>query len=159
MDEMSEKLQDLVLSSDEEDEVDRSAPDRMVSDPSMIVRRIQHIRRTLKNSITELTDEIQDLERKHERPFMDKPLRQTSNDVFYATLARHHRHTAQLTSLGDSMSRLIWTRSELQNPIRRSKRSLTISKWRQRTMPLRPDTPITDEEPVVRKRGNLNHLL
>jgi len=157
MNEVSGKLQTLDLTSDEENgEVRRSTTAKFELDPTLISRRIEHIRRTIRDSIAELVNGVRDVEAKQDTHLMNTHLKQTSRDVFYSTLTRTHRHAAQLTSLADTISQLIWIRDSARK--RRSRRSMSISRYRQRTMPRRPDTPITDEEPTVRVHGNLNHL-
>ena len=158
MNEVSGKLQNLDLTSDEDDDkVRRSTTIRTELDPTLISRRIEHIRRTVRDSIAELVNGVRDVEAKQGTHLMNTHLKHTSRDVFYSTLTRTHRHAAQLTSLADTIGRLIWIRDSARR--RRSRRSMSISRCRQRTLPRRPDTPITDEEPTVRGHGNLNHLL
>jgi hypothetical protein len=121
-----------------------------------IVKRIAHVQRSLGRSQADLSSRAQKLGERHDESPSHLCLRRLSLADFYAMIADYNRLRGQLESLDTALDRAIGVREMFGKPRRGKNRTLRISKWRTTNLPLRPDTPITEDESKPSKPGNMN---
>ena len=147
-------------SSDDSDgilESRRTVPDRTdtVED---IVKRVAHVQRSLGRSQEDLIARAQKLSEKHNEPPSQLCLKRVSQLDFWSVIKDFNRLRGQLESLDTALDRAIGVREMFGKGNRKARpKQLVVSKWRAQTLPLRPDSPITEDEKPS-KPGNMNWI-